>query len=825
MTKNLILIGFLTVLTIAALMMPGCDLSAPSQSISNFPQSTTSGNQSSEATPLPSITTDDLPLVYQDDFSDPEKWNISSSADVSKFFNNGEYCLSINKPGTIYGSGSNALGVQSNFVVCLDARIQSASNDTAYGIEFKWNENSGFYYFNIKNNLYSVQKCNYGKWEYLQNYTKSNYIKTDGSANQLKIACLGKTIEVYINGQRLTTVRDDSLTFGEIRLAAEGTNSEILFDNLKLYHFANTYIMNADPSLPVITTSKLIAGEVGVKYNQTLSVSGGASQCTWSIIDGNLPEGLSLSTSTGQITGIPDMEGKYDFTLQVTGSAGKTTLPMSITVTSLIISTAHLPDGTLDTEYNYALEASGGTSPYTWALDSGYLPDGLKLNTSTGAITGIPTEAGGPVSPFFKVRDSAGAVKIKGLSITIKLGDFQEIDKWAINVPSSSETSIKTLVAYLIKPCHNDMEKARVIYRWIDENISYDVKTGERIEAGIYSNNPDQSAEAVFSRRNGVCEGYSRLFKQMANYAGLQAEYISGWGKVDYSYLKAKYYKKDHAWNAVQIIGEWRLVDLTWGAGWVDDNGTFVREFDDFWFLTPPEQFVYTHYPADSNWQLLKMPYSASAISQHPLVKPAFFKYGLQLGQNDYPYYTVKNELFITVPTPPDVILSATVSKNDENLKGNYTFCQRKDDTNYEVHALFPGIGDYELKIFAKWQNEPGDYHTALIYQVEASQNPGVMTEFPIEYTTFCEKGAYLYSWISGNIQAGTAYNFKVSIPVALSVAVITYTDSGSPVFQYLTKNGQVFEGKLNVVKGKINISAKFPGDDTYWALLEYYGR
>jgi uncharacterized repeat protein (TIGR02543 family) len=60
---------------------------------------------------------------------------------------------------------------------------------------------------------------------------------------------------------------------------------------------------------------------------------------------------------------------------------------------SLWIVTDWLPDGTKDQPYNVTLEAADGGEPYTWSLLSGYLPNGLTLN-SNGEISGTPTEAG-----------------------------------------------------------------------------------------------------------------------------------------------------------------------------------------------------------------------------------------------------------------------------------------------------------------------------------------------------------------------------------------------------------------------------------------------
>lgn len=86
--------------------------------------------------------------------------------------------------------------------------------------------------------------------------------------------------------------------------------------------------------------------------------------------------------------------------------------------TTLAISTASLPGGTVGTAYNQTLTASGGNGAKTWSLQTGTLPTGLNLNASTGAITGTPTAAG-TSNVTVKVTDAAAATATKALTIVV----------------------------------------------------------------------------------------------------------------------------------------------------------------------------------------------------------------------------------------------------------------------------------------------------------------------------------------------------------------------------------------------------------------------
>lgn len=65
--------------------------------------------------------------------------------------------------------------------------------------------------------------------------------------------------------------------------------------------------------------------------------------------------------------------------------------------------------GTVGVPYSSEITVTGGTAPYTFAVISGALPNGLSLNASTGAITGTPTVAG-VFSFVVRVTDNDGLI-------------------------------------------------------------------------------------------------------------------------------------------------------------------------------------------------------------------------------------------------------------------------------------------------------------------------------------------------------------------------------------------------------------------------------
>ncbi len=94
---------------------------------------------------------------------------------------------------------------------------------------------------------------------------------------------------------------------------------------------------------------------------------------------------------------------------------------------TLAVTTDWLPNGTEGQIYSQILGATGGTTPYTWDLYSGILPDGLTL-ASNGTLSGTPIKAG-TYDFTVRVTDSGAPTKptqrnYQAYSVTVNPGSL-----------------------------------------------------------------------------------------------------------------------------------------------------------------------------------------------------------------------------------------------------------------------------------------------------------------------------------------------------------------------------------------------------------------
>ena len=292
--------------------------------------------------------------------------------------------------------------------------------------------------------------------------------------------------------------------------------------------------------------------------------------------------------------------------------------------------------------------------------------------------------------------------------------DFGIIDKHALSTPKDKKDSIESLVSYLCAPARNDKERARVLYRWIAQNIDYDVN-------GLFSGNyGDLSPEGVLKSGKSICAGYASLFERLAEAAGLEATTITGFAK-GYRYTPGMAFSEsNHDWNAVKINGTWYLLDCTWGAGYIDGS-RYNREFDEHYFLTPPEEFIYDHFPENPQWQLLENPLSKEEFEERPFLRSGFFDLGLGLCNQLNGTITASGMVDISLYSPQNVYLMAELEQNGHKLSGYKPSLKRTGEI-YSIFVVLPTSGDYILKIFGRQGDEWGTYDWVMDYKIKSNK-------------------------------------------------------------------------------------------------------
>ena len=156
-----------------------------------------------------------------------------------------------------------------------------------------------------------------------------------------------------------------------------------------------------------ITTSTVPNGTVKTAYSAAIKASGGCTPYKWAIASGALPAGVSAKVSSTtmslNLAGTPTTAATYSFGVKVTGCGGHVNqvsykVAIQPTGSSIAITTSSVPNGMVKTAYSAAIKASGGCTPYKWAIASGALPAGVtaKVPSTTTSLNlvGTPTAAG-----------------------------------------------------------------------------------------------------------------------------------------------------------------------------------------------------------------------------------------------------------------------------------------------------------------------------------------------------------------------------------------------------------------------------------------------
>lgn len=173
---------------------------------------------------------------------------------------------------------------------------------------------------------------------------------------------------------------------------------------------------------PVWVTTSPISYDFGVSWNGgnlSATDADGGSSVTYSVVSGSLPTGISLS-SNGTLSGTPS-SSQISATVRATDSGGNFIDRTFLFNKKPVWNTTSLPQATQNVAYSTTLSASDDVSISSYTLVSGALPAGLSLNTSSGVISGTPTNGNGNAVMTFRATDSDNVFVDKNLSIGVTI--------------------------------------------------------------------------------------------------------------------------------------------------------------------------------------------------------------------------------------------------------------------------------------------------------------------------------------------------------------------------------------------------------------------
>ena len=172
-----------------------------------------------------------------------------------------------------------------------------------------------------------------------------------------------------------------------------------------------TYTLTIACQTITVTNPATNSGTVDAPFSATFTESGAIGTATFTVNSGSLPAGLSLS-STGILSGTPQVPGTFTITVKVTDANGCTGIGATYTLTiacqTITVTNPAANSAIYNTPFSATFTQSGvGThTPATFSIASGALPAGLTLS-SAGVLSGSPTQTG-VFTITVKVTDANG---------------------------------------------------------------------------------------------------------------------------------------------------------------------------------------------------------------------------------------------------------------------------------------------------------------------------------------------------------------------------------------------------------------------------------
>jgi hypothetical protein len=161
------------------------------------------------------------------------------------------------------------------------------------------------------------------------------------------------------------------------------------------------------PPLAITTPSLWPAATVGTSYSLTLQATGGTAPYIWTVHSSKLPAGLSLNSSTGQVTGVPTTAGSVTVTIRVRDAAQHNFTQQDFTAQVASATTTTVSVSSTTTTSAPSTTTASVTPPATYLV---LVPSSPTTSTSSSASSCTYTVS--PTSVTVDKNENGGVIRV-----------------------------------------------------------------------------------------------------------------------------------------------------------------------------------------------------------------------------------------------------------------------------------------------------------------------------------------------------------------------------------------------------------------------------
>ncbi|KAK3092807.1 hypothetical protein FSP39_007450 [Pinctada imbricata] len=302
-------------------------------------------------------------------------------------------------------------------------------------------------------------------------------------------------------------------------------------------------------------------------------------------------------------------------------------------------------------------------------------------------------------------------------------------------------------VEYLTMPYEEDLDKMRAIYSWLViisaqlDKLKFPMK-----------NTVKGSTFCYLKKLKNRMMNHAEVMCHLCSLISIPCVVVHGFQKGANFKIEESVAQLDNfgVWNAVLLENQWYLLNVFW-ASERSSFGSKVKDMyvDSFFFLTPPDKLLFTHYPAKDRWQIVEEPISLEEFESRAFLKERFFEMEMEVLSHPYNQILVEHgekEIKFRVNSASASFLKfiCTIYRYESGEfngvsppqnTSNYMI-RLKNGNVLVIKLRFPTKGFYRLEIIGKdsqIDSHGYEYDYTAVYGVHVANVPAIGIQyFPV---------------------------------------------------------------------------------------------